>query len=254
MFLGLIIFRNPFLQIVLLAVLSLIGCILLSRDLTFKIRSNTIERGIRHMEKWGPYYKDKPIKRGRKKIVTIFSILLIIVILLVVFSSLNFLPKTETGKLYFQSTESDWGDGNFAMSNNLLNGEEKSNDMWHHPNSFISTPLRQPFKVTEITFMLYHKIVPSDGTYFKIECMFIDVNGRVQSISSKSVMSIENSRSTSYTFSFFPNSPQLLPNERLYLRITVATSSAWDWYWGDANYPSQIIYKGIPQYEEIPIF
>jgi hypothetical protein len=253
---GLIALGNHLTNGVILAVFLFISGILLTWYSTFKTRTITIERGIRDADGWRPKQIGKPTKMKRRNKLILLSICIIIaVLLLVVFSSLLAVSqKTKTGKLYLQSTASDWGDGNFAMSQNLLYGEQKSNDMWHHPNNFISPPLRQNFKVTELTFTLYHKIVPSDGTYFLIECMFIDVNGEVQTICEKSVTSIENSRTTSYTISFYSNPPQLLTNERLYLRIKVATGKAWDWYWGDSSYPSHITYKGVPRYEEIPIF
>jgi len=253
---GLIALGNHLMNGVVLAASLFIGGVLLSWYSTFKMRTATIECGIRDSQSWKFEQKNKSRKTNRRNKLILLSICIIIsVLLLVVFSSLLAVSqKTKTGKLYLQSTASDWGDGNFAMDKNLLYGEQKSNDMWHHPNNFISPPLKQNFKITELTFSLYHKIVPSDGTYFLIELMFIDVNGEVQTICEKSVTSIENSRTTSYTISFYSNPPQLLTGERLYFRIKVATGKAWDWYWGDSSYPSHITYKGVPQHEETPIF
>jgi hypothetical protein len=252
---GLVAFGNNLTEGMILAAFLFVGGILLSWYSAFKMRTITIECGIRDAGSGKTSQRYGPTKtKGRNKLILLSIVIIAAVLVVVVFSLLSALPETVTGKLYLQSTTSDWDDESFAMSKNLLNGEQTSNDMWHHPNNFISSPLKQNFKVTELTFQLYHKIVPSDGTYFLIECMFIDVNGEVQTICEKSVTSIENSRTTSYTINFYSNSPQLLTNERLYVRIKVSTGAAWDWYWGDASYPSQITYKGVPQYEEIPVF
>lgn len=200
---------------------------------------------------------EKQIKIKRNKLIVIgagitITILLVALFLTIIPFIIQTFPKTETGKLFFQSAMSDWGNGNFVLNQSFPNGERKSNDWWHHPDNFISPPLKQNFTLKKITVTIYHQIVPSDGNYVKVELMFIDVIGGVQTICTKSLKSIENSRVTSDTLSL--NSLKLLKNERLYVRVTVTTPFAWDWYWGNSNYSSHITYEGIPQYKEMPHF
>jgi hypothetical protein len=253
---GLIALGNHLTDGIILAIFFFVGGILLAWYSNFKIQTITITRGIRGAGGWETRYDLKPARHGRRKklIFVGIGIVIAITLLITLFSSTT-IPKakTITGNLYFQPTVSDWSSGNFAMSPQIPNGDTQSEDMWHHSSNFISSPLKQNFAITELTFSLYYKIVPSDGNYFQIEVMFIDANGGVQTICTKSVALIENSRSTSYTVNF-SNPPQLMENERLYVRITVATWAAWDWYWGNLNYPSHVTYRGVPQYEGTPSF
>jgi hypothetical protein len=203
---------------------------------------------IQHKPQW--------FNRNRKSVVIGVSIITTILLVALFLTTVPFIiqtfPKTETGELYFQSITSDWGNGNYVLSQSFSSGEGKSNDMWHHPDNFISPPLKQNFAINTIIVTIYHQIMSADGSNLKVEFMFIDSIGQVQTIATKFLQSTENSRVTSSTASFL--NLHLLKNERFYVRVTVTTPFAWDWYWGNSAYPSHITYEGIPQYEGMPHF
>lgn len=235
----------------MLAIFLFIGGVLLSWYSTFKMHTITVERGVRDANGW-----DSAIPRRskwRNKLIFLGVGIIVIFLLLSFFSSLPVTTSDAiTGKLYFQTTTSDWDGKSYEIEPYIFSSEEKSNEVWYGTLDveFISPPLKQSFKITELTFSIYHKLIPSDGKYFTVECRFIDAGGKVQTICTKSATTLKNSRQTTITISFGSSPPQLLPSERLYIII----KKGWVWYWGSSNNPSHIIYKGIPQYKGEPLF
>lgn len=261
---GLIAFGIQRMDIVVLCVFFFVGGVLLSWYATFRMHTITIERGIRDAGKWRNEekreterrHKPKRMRRRNKLILIAVSVGIIIVVFLITplsqimpFSSTT--QKTETNELYFQSTLNDLGGGgNLIMNQNFPVGEQKSPDLWHHPNSFLSPPLRQNTAISELTFLFYHKMTTSDYGGFTIKVMLLNANTGIQTICTESVTSNQYSRTTSCTITFNSNMPQLLQGEKLYIQI----DSGLDWYWGSSNYPSHVTFKGVPQNEEIPVF
>ena len=254
MFGGLIAFGNNRTDGVILAVFLFIGGILLVWYGVFKSRTAVISYGIdggRHYK--SHKFKTKGRMKRRNKIILAIAIIagiLIVILLVNSFIPLPFISKTVTGKLYFQSTMSDWANENYIISLNIPNGEPKNNSVWYGSlkTEFISTPLKQNFELSELTFSFYHNLKTLEGS-ISIECYFVDINGGVQLISkSCSVETQKNSRFSSGTITFNPPI-KLLSNERLHFRIGIGL-----WYWGSSDTPSHITYKGVSRYEEIPVF
>lgn len=249
---GLIAFGNQRTDGIILSISLFISGILFTWYGSFKMRTTTIEYGIGHQHgnKYTPQlHKPKRKMKRRNKLIIISVIIILIAILFVAFSPSILVPKI-SGKLYFQSTVSDWAKENYVMSPILPNGETKNNSVWYGSlkTEFVSTQLRQEFEFTELTFSFYHNQKESSGS-FNIELYFVDTNGRVQLITKSCKVEVtQYSRFSVGTTTFNP-SFTLLPNERLHFRI-----SANLWYWASSEFPSQVTYKGIPRYEEIPVF
>lgn len=248
---GLIALGNHLIDGVILAAFLFIGGILLSWYGTFKSRTVTIERGIGDSRGWGTNQWNKPPKKKRRtKLMFAGVIAGILFIILLAVSFSPFVLKTSTGKLYFQSILNDLGGGgNFIMNQDFPNGEQKTTDLWSHPNSFLSPTLKQRIEISELTFSFYHKMTTSEGGRFSMKVMLLNPNTGIQTICTESVTANQYSRTTSYTITFNSNMPQLMQGEKLYIEITGSS-----WYWGSSDTPSCVTYKVVPQYEEIPVF
>jgi hypothetical protein len=161
-----------------------------------------------------------------------------------------------SGTLYFQANASDWGTGNFAMTSQSPNGTTQKEDMWHHPDYFISEPFLSGINLSQITVTLYHEIVSNNlgEQNISVEISLIDSVGNVQLFWSGNVECPVNSRVSSVTTDFTPQ-VELFSNERLQVEITVTTVWAYDWYWGSQEYPSNLSYSGVgvPEFSSILI-
>jgi len=183
-------------------------------------------------------------RRKFKKWLIVLIIILSLVICSLLWLEAQISSRSLSGVFYLQSSYSDWGNGNFAMTSEFPSGETKSEDMWHHTNHFISPPFSDGLALEKATITIYHQLVSNTASgSVSIEILLIDSIGNVQEIWSGNINFLTNSRVTSSVVNF-GSRPILLKTERLYVKITVTTPFAFDWYWGNSVYPSKIEYFG----------
>jgi hypothetical protein len=263
---GLIAYGSHLTNAVILAVFFFVGGILLTWYANFKIHTGIISRGINDAYGW-KNERTRLNKRSRFILVGVSVGIIVAILLIASFSwitpaptqfSTTF-PKAEA-TLYFQSTLNELatpyaidylgGGSDFIMNQSFPAGEQKTPDLWHHANRFLSPPLSQNIKISELSFLFYHKITSTEYGSFTVKIMLLNANTGIQTICTGNVTSNQYSRSTTCTITFDSEMPQLLQNEQLYIQI----DSGLDWYWGDSVYPSHVEVKGVPQYEEMPLF